>query len=400
MATLKVTQDLRRKKKDGTYPIIFRLTQNQKSTAINTNIKLNKHEWDNVKGKVTKSHINHESINLYLKQKLLSLEKKLLEINSQNTELNLKELREALLNENKLKRINFHEFATNEIQTLRDQQKYGNAAVYETAVNRFIGFTGNDITLDKINYTVISDFDTHLIKDGVCRNSISVYMRGIRALLNKAIKKELLDRSKYAFRNYTIRNEKTVSRAISKSDLDKIKLYPLEEGSKLWHSRNIFFLIFNLIGISFADLAMLTKDNVQNGRIVYRRKKTGKMYSIKITCEAERLFGIYKGESKYLISRFKLDDVQKQDERLVLHQALKTVNKFLKRLGNLCDSPIPLTTYVARYSWANVAKSLGYSKDLIAEALGHEYGNKVTGIYLDNYGDEIIDAMNEKVTAD
>jgi len=32
-----------------------------------------------------------------------------------------------------------------------------------------------------------------------------------------------------------------------------------------------------------------------------------------------------------------------------------------------------------RYTYANIAKQLGYSKDLIAEALGHEYGNKVTG---------------------
>ena len=60
--------------------------------------------------------------------------------------------------------------------------------------------------------------------------------------------------------------------------------------------------------------------------------------------------------------------------------------------------PITLTTYVSRYSWSNIAKSIGYSKDLIAEALGHEYGNQVTGIYLDNYGNEIIDKVNEAVT--
>ena len=45
-----------------------------------------------------------------------------------------------------------------------------------------------------------------------------------------------------------------------------------------------------------------------------------------------------------------------------------------------------------------IAKSLGYSKDLIAEALGHEYGNKVTGIYLNQYADSVIDEVNERVT--
>lgn len=52
----------------------------------------------------------------------------------------------------------------------------------------------------------------------------------------------------------------------------------------------------------------------------------------------------------------------------------------------------------ARYIWANVSKSLGFAKDQIAESLGHEYCNRNTGIYLDNYGNEIIDQMNEKVT--
>ena len=54
-----------------------------------------------------------------------------------------------------------------------------------------------------------------------------------------------------------------------------------------------------------------------------------------------------------------------------------------------------LTTYVFRYTYANVAKQLGYSKDLIAEALGHEYGNSVTGIYLEQFDLKVVDNMNQ-----
>ncbi len=49
---------------------------------------------------------------------------------------------------------------------------------------------------------------------------------------------------------------------------------------------------------------------------------------------------------------------------------------------------------VFRYSYANVAKQLGYSKDMIAEALGHEYGNSVTGIYLEQFDLYKVDEMN------
>jgi len=56
-----------------------------------------------------------------------------------------------------------------------------------------------------------------------------------------------------------------------------------------------------------------------------------------------------------------------------------------------------LTTYVARHSWATIAKKLGYSNDLLAESLGHSNGNRTTAIYLDSFDQEVIDPMNEEV---
>ena len=47
-----------------------------------------------------------------------------------------------------------------------------------------------------------------------------------------------------------------------------------------------------------------------------------------------------------------------------------------------------------RYFYANLLKRLGYSKDIIAEALGHEYGKSVTGIYLEKFDLSVMDEMN------
>ena len=398
MATIKLAIDKRRIYSDGRRPIIFRLSLHRRNTSTDSGIKLFEKDWDDVKERVTKTHENYESINLTLKKRVLDLEKKLVEMGSAVDEVNVTELRDILFSKKENRRTTFHEFATKEIQALKDQERYGNAEAYEHSVNRLLKFTGKNILIDQITYSVLEDFDLSLIKAGLCRNSISVYMREIRALFNKAIKRGLVDRSKYPFYDYKIRTEKTVSRAILKSELEKMRELKLEEGSKLWDSRNIFFLIFNLIGISFIDLALLTTDNIQNGRIVYKRRKTGKIYSIKITEEAEKIFRLYRDEkSKYLIWWFRLDNVPKEKIREEAHLRMTFCNNHLKKLGKLCKCSIPITTYVARYSWTNIAKTAGYSKDLIAEAMGHEYGNRITGIYLDNYGDEVIDEMNKKV---
>jgi integrase len=78
-------------------------------------------------------------------------------------------------------------------------------------------------------------------------------------------------------------------------------------------------------------------------------------------------------------------------------QKRKLINTHLKKIGKLINVEESISTYVFRYSYANVSKKMGYSKDLIAEALGHEYGNSVTGIYLEQFDLDIIDDMNEEV---
>jgi integrase len=68
-------------------------------------------------------------------------------------------------------------------------------------------------------------------------------------------------------------------------------------------------------------------------------------------------------------------------------------------LAGAIDSNITITTYTSRHAFATIAKRLGYSNELIAEALGHEYGNKITNIYLDAFDTNKIDGMHYDVIA-
>lgn len=257
MASLKPTLDKRRSYKDGKYPLVIRLTHHSSSTYIKTAIRLREVEWDSQKLRITRQHPNYSNISLTLKDQLIELEKKLLETTSEEEALSLPELKEALLNQNMKGKTAFYSFAVKEILLLKKQERFGNAQSYETAVNRLVKFAGKHIQLGQINYTLLSNFDAHLVKEGLRRNSVAVYMREIRALMNKAIHKGILKREKYPFNSYKIKSQKTANRSIDKDDLRRLMNYPLSEGSEVWHSRNIFLLIFNLIGISFIDLVLL-----------------------------------------------------------------------------------------------------------------------------------------------
>ena len=57
---------------------------------------------------------------------------------------------------------------------------------------------------------------------------------------------------------------------------------------------------------------------------------------------------------------------------------------------------MPLTTYVARHTYATVSKTSGVSVAVISEALGNE-SEAVTQTYLKSFENEIIEQANENL---
>ena len=144
------------------------------------------------------------------------------------------------------------------------------------------------------------------------------------------------------------------------------------------------------------DLMLLKPDNIKSDRIIYRRAKTGKLYSIKLTPEIKAVLATFTPNDT-LLGLITSEQLNSENKIKHFQQKLKTTNKHLKKIGMLLGVVEPISTYVFRYSYANAAKQLGYSKDMIAEALGHEYGNSVTGIYLEQFDNEVVDRMNQEL---
>ena len=129
---------------------------------------------------------------------------------------------------------------------------------------------------------------------------------------------------------------------------------------------------------------------------MYIRSKTGKIYSIELTEQIKESLSVFTPDHT-LLGLMKKEELQSNRCIAIFKQRVKITNKYLMKIGMDAGIREPLSTYVFRYTYANIAKKLGFSKDMIAEALGHEYGNKITGIYLDPFDGEEIDRMNSKI---
>jgi integrase/recombinase XerD len=393
MVTITVNLDKRKVKKDGTYPICFGIYYQGKSTTRSSKIYVSDKHWDDKKKKIKTSHSEAQALNRLLTKQLADLQSSLLFADEEKVAQYLThtpEVKEVV----KPKQTVFS-FITSLIDELRIDNKIGNSWVYESALNALKKFHPADLSFEAIDFQFLDKYNKHLMRSGVKHNTAFFYIRTLRAFYNKAIKHKVVDRSLYPFHDITLKAEKTKKRAIDKLLIKEIIDLDLTEHSTIWHVRNWFMLSFYLMGISIVDLALLTPSNIKNGRICYKRQKTGKLYDIKLLPQALAIIDLYKKQPYGFILPIINRRTKNDEERLrLVKDRTRLANKYLKRMSDLIETDQTITTYTSRHSWATVCKKLGFSIEIIAESLGHEYGNKTTAVYLDSFDQDIIDNAN------
>jgi integrase/recombinase XerD len=396
MANVKTTLDTRRLKSDGTFNIIYRIRYQKKAYTINSRTSILVKYWDYEHSEITKQHPNCKLINLKLLKDYFKIEKAILTLDDDFT---IEKLRTIIKGNTTNQSKPFKKFAQELIDQMLATNNTGNALVYITATNRFLSFCGSDIMFDQIDYKLLDEFRHHLLVQELKQNSISNYFRTIRAIYNKAIKHKIVDRALYPFYDISIKYQRTANRAISKADITRLISLPLSENSQSWRALHYFMLSFYLRGISFTDMAYLKPSNIINGRVEFKRRKTHKLYSIKLFNSAEAIIkDLDKESNEYLLPILQSGVIEDSlKAKKIIKQWIKTTNKYLKRISLELQCETTITTYSSRYSFATIAKHLGYSNELIAEALGHQYGNKTTSIYLDAFDTNTLDAMHQEV---
>ena len=398
MIYLKTVCDTRRMKQDGTYPLVFRISLNGKSRDIASGISCSKSHWDDRKSMI--KEIDDEMIVLAkrLQDKRIELLEKIRDFEYKNPSvLDVQQVKEALLSKGDKRTV--EDFWLSEIERLKQNNAHGSARNYASSLLGIKKQVNLNVSFPRIDYKWLTDLETRFKLAGLKINSISSYMRSLRSIYNKAINLGIVGVESYPFRRYKVKSESTAPRSISIEELRAFFNHTPAVDSYEYKSWCYGRLIFLLRGINFADLAVLSKDNVKDGRIIYKRQKTGKIYSVKLLPESLNIIDELSSDDRQLLFPILSDGDLKKKALLpkIVGQKRKVCNKWLKKIGEQLEIEERLSTYVFRYSHANACKKLGYSKDLISESLGHGYGTAVTSAYLEGYDVELIDEMNQKV---
>lgn len=268
------------------------------------------------------------------------------------------------------------------------------AEIYSSAANSFGRFLGgNDVPLEEVDSYLMMAYEAHLKSTGICPNSISFYMRNLRAIYNRAVEKGLVAQHN-PFCHVYAGIDKTVKRALPLEAIRRIRDTDLRLQPPLDYARDLFMFSFYTRGMSFIDIAFLKKKDLQNGILSYRRHKTGQQLFIKWEKPMQEIVDKYDTSgTPYLLPVIKTGG---KDERTQYMNEVHRVNRNLRKIGEMLGLGIPLTTYVARHGWASIAKSKNIPLSTISEAMGHDSEN-TTRIYLASLDTSAVDKANSLI---
>ena len=404
MASVKIRLNKNRLLRDGTYPLVMQVICNRRKKQIATDYHLRAMEFETKKEEmIYVSGINTRStvkeVNKKLQKTKMGIIQLLNKLKMYNSNYTIEDFI-AVYKKSAMK-DDFSSYMQEQVEIKKSMKKDGTARAYQSTLNsleRF--FAGKSFKIAEINSLLVGKYECYLITNGITPNSISFYMRNFRAVYNRMKRERGESIAENPFEDIHTSIAKTNKRALKKEDIIKISNLDLHLNPSRQRAADIFMFSFHTMGMAFIDVMRLKKENLSKDSeiLTYYRTKTNQLIKVPLNDYARNILARYgKDDSDYLFPF--VDPIYNEGKTFYKNyrSELGKTNYYLKLLGEELELSAPLTSYVARHSWASVANSTGASVSVISTGLGHT-SIKTTEIYLKEIDLSQIKTLNECVT--
>lgn len=279
------------------------------------------------------------------------------------------------------------------VARIEREGRTGSAANYRMACRKFATFLGaRRVSVAQLTREIVVEYQTWLQQSGLSPNSISFYLRYLRAVYNVAAIEIGLHSRRDPFLYIHINQIATVKRAISPSNLRRISEYDLSKRNpRMALARDLFMFSFFARGMSFVDMAYLRKSDIHDNILCYRRRKTGQWLTMAIEPCMQEIIDRYDSSSDFLLPILHNEGNYKN-----YRSRQRDLNRHISAIGHELGFEQPLTFYVARHTWATMARDSGAPIQLISAGMGHT-SERTTNIYLAQLDHSRIDDLNRQV---
>ena len=383
--------------KEGT--LYYHIIHQRKLRWISTDYHVYPEEWNARKSSVIVSNSNNRQAHLQLIQSQIDWEMKQMQCIIHDKEMDgVSYSVDDLANE--IQQLptsqSVFTFFRKQIAKKEQMQCVGTKNNYTNAVNRFIEFRNQkDLTFSQMTADMMEMYQAWLWNRGVGQNTVSFYLRTLRTLHHKAVEAGQAT-SNDIFAHVQTANVRTAKRAISVNDIRKIEKLDLPRGSSLDKARDMFLFSFYLRGMAFVDMAFLKKSDLKCGLVSYNRRKTHQNLNIEWIKPMQAIIDKYAEQTKDSPYMLPILTGKETSPYTQYRKVEYNTNYNLKKIGKMIGLKIPLTTYVARHTWASIALHMNIPIATISEGMGHN-SYKTTQIYLESIDVATINEANKRI---
>lgn len=381
----------------GEGTLFYRIIHKRKFKQVHTGHKVMRNEWDDESGSiiVDKGSCRSEflkSVQSGLQQGMARFNQIISGFEKSGNEFTVEGIVEKFNTPDAV--VGFLSFARKLISGLKQIGKTRCAEHYTVALNSFIRFNGDaEVPFEKFDWNLILQYECYLKENGLIPNSISYYMRNLRAIYNKGVEEGLIEQSNPFKRVYT-GIAKTVKRAVTLQTIKALHGMDLKLDPQSELARDMFLFSFYTRGMAIIDVAFLRKTDLRDGILTYRRRKTNQQLSIRWEPQMQEIVRRHSDKDSDFL--FPLIDSRKPDYRKQYLSAYSKLNRRLKSIGRQLGLTNPLTFHRSRHSWASIARENNVPLSVICEGMGHD-SEKTTRIYLASLDPSIVDKANSDI---
>jgi integrase len=396
-ANLKVTPYKWKVLANGEHPLMLRITKNRQRKYVALGISCSLELWDEKKNAPKNKHPNQLKIKSIITNKIQKYEDAEIEAMREGKRVSAAGLVEMV--EHPAKNRTTLQFFNEIYQRFKLSGQIGNAKLYRFVSSSFKKFSpSRDYSFYELDYSVLTKYEVWMRSQAAGENTLSIHFRTLRALFNMAIKENIAHEKDYPFKKFKVSKFITLAnrRAISKDEVRSIERLKLEAGTKLYEARQIFLFIYYGQGINFIDIAELKWRNKEQGRIFYKRRKTGKPITFALTKPLTQILNYWFPITGFDSENYIFPILDRNRHRTPIqidnriHKKRTETNKLFKEIGTLAGIKTPLTTYVVRHTFATTLKYGGVPTAIISEAMGHKTED-ITQNYLKSFENSVID---------
>lgn len=257
------------------------------------------------------------------------------------------------------------------------------------AIQGYLAYKGNQ-SIEKlkfvdINVNFLEKLEVYFIKErNYSTTTISIYLRALRAIFNKARAEKEINEDIYPFgkRRYVIPSSKGVKKALTSEQLSRLfKSEPLN--SQQEKAKDFWFLSFACNGINIKDLLKLKQSDVnlkeETLRFIRSKTKTTTKQDLKYqtiylneySISIFKKYGTLEGNPNMEVFDALRGIEDPEREQRVIKNFTKAINQNLKKLSINNGLPDSISTYWARHSFATNSVRKGASMEFMQDSLGH-----------------------------